>query len=115
MDAMLIEQVIINLLFNVAIHGKTATKAVLSAGKEGAFVAIKVEDDGNGIEPAVMKHLFDGFGNGKMGQLRGDSVRTMGIGLSVCKTIVTAHGGTLIAGNRPEGGASFTFILPAEE
>ena len=115
MDAMLIEQVIINLLINVAIHGKTAAKAVLSARKDGKFVAIEVEDDGVGIAPAVMKRLFDGFGREQTGQLRSDSVRTMGIGLSVCKTIVAAHGGTLAARNRPEGGASFTFTLPTEE
>lgn len=114
MDAMLIEQVIINLLINVAIHGKTATKAVLSARKDGACVSISVEDNGEGIKPAVMKHLFDGFGREQTGQLQGDSVRTMGIGLSVCKTIVTAHGGVLTACNRTEGGASFTFTLPAE-
>lgn len=115
MDAMLIEQVIINLLTNVAIHGERATKAVVSARRSGAYVAISVEDNGCGIDPGILPRMFDGFGSGQTGQLRGDSVRTMGIGLSVCKTILTAHGGTLTARNGTEGGAVLTFTLPVEE
>ena len=115
MDAMLIEQVIMNLLINVEIHGKTATKAIVSARKSGKYAEISVEDDGCGIAPDMLPHLFDGFGSGQTGRLRGDSVRTMGIGLSVCKTIVMAHGGTLTAHNRAKGGAVLTFTLPVEE
>ena len=113
MDAMLIEQVMINLLINVAIHGKNAGKAVLSARKGRAYAVICVEDDGCGIDPAVMEHLFEGLSGRKPAP--GDSARTMGIGLSVCRTIVAAHGGSITARNRPEGGARVEFTLPIEE
>ena len=114
MDAMLIEQVVINLLINVAIHGKGATKALLSVRKESGCAVVRVEDDGCGIDPVVMKTLFEGLGH-HLKTVREDSVRTMGIGLSVCSTIVAAHGGTMTACNRPEGGARLEFTLPIEE
>ena len=114
MDAMLIEQVIMNLLINVEIHAKDATKAVLSAWRDDAYIIIKVEDDGCSFDPNVLTCLFDGRVGGHS-PAGSDSVRTMGIGLSVCKTIVAAHGGTMAARNGPQGGASLTFTLPMKE
>ena len=115
MDAMLVEQVLINLLINVVIHAQGATMAVVSARREGGYVAIQVEDDGCGISEQVMQSLFDGLGRAPDKAVRGDSVRTMGIGLSVCRTIVRAHGGVMRAWNLPKGGACLTFTLPIEE
>ena len=78
-------------------------------------MAIQVADDGCGIQAQALQHLFDGSGIGHDSAAESDSARTMGIGLSVCKTIVTAHGGTMRAKNLLSGGACFTFTLPMEE
>ena len=112
MDAVLIEQVILNLLINAAIHGKTATAATLSVACSGDFALFSVEDNGSGIPPEKLAHLFDGYAV-RTGS-EDDSTRTMGIGLSVCSTIVTAHGGTMQAENTPRG-ARLSFTLPLSE
>lgn len=72
-----------------------------------------VEDDGCGISEERMAHLFTGLLDS---EAPADSTRSnMGIGLSVCRTIIKAHGSELKAGNRPEGGAAFSFTLEMEE
>ena len=110
MDAMLIEQVVLNLLDNAVSHGKTTSKIRINASAGSEYATITVSDNGKGIDPAVMKHLFDGSL-----QLRSreaaDNSRSMGIGLLLCRTIVEAHGGQISACNLPGGGASFTFTL----
>ncbi len=114
-DAMLVEQVIINLLINVALHGKTATQAKLSLRREGKMARIAVEDNGCGIDREVLPKLFEGHFLHTSDSIGKDSSRTMGIGLSVCKTIITAHGGGMSAENRREGGARLSFTLPILE
>lgn len=114
-DAMLIEQVIINLLINVVLHSKEADWARLSLGKEGGMARISVEDNGAGISQHALAHLFDGQNIHSPDDRSEDSRRTMGIGLSVCRTIIKAHGGTMSAENRPEGGAKLSFTLPLME
>ena len=113
MDAMLIEQVIFNLMDNARTHGRSTTEIRLYARPEGADVAIGVEDNGVGIDPETMPHLFDGSlplsGKGAV-----DTTRCMGIGLSVCRSIVEAHGGRIHAENLPSGGARVEFTLPLE-
>ena len=72
-----------------------------------------MEDDGCGIPPERMNFLFTGLLDS---EAPADSTRSnMGIGLSVCRTIIKAHGSELKAYNRPEGGASFSFALEMEE
>ena len=109
--AMLILQVLINLLENAAQHGKTLTRIWLTVPNEKTGVRFLVADNGIGIAEEKMPHLLDGYFETSE-NTTGDSHRSMGIGLSVCRTIVEAHGGTLIAHNRPEGGAEFVFSLP---
>ena len=111
MDAMLILQVLINLLENAAQHGKTLTRIWLTVQNENTGVRFVVADNGVGIAEEKMPHLLDGYFETSE-NTTGDSHRSMGIGLSVCRTIVEAHGGTLTAHNRPEGGAEFVFSLP---
>ena len=115
MDAMLIEQVIINLLVNAALHSQTATTVVLSLAQEGEDARFRIEDNGRGFPSDILHCLSTGQPLPVRENHSGDAVRTMGIGLSVCKTILTAHGGTLSACNRPEGGASVTFTLPLDK
>ena len=80
----------------------------------GQMVWLAVEDNGAGIDPAVLPKLFEEMFP-HAGELRGDGRRSMGIGLSVCMSIVRAHGGTMKAENRATGGACVSFALPMEE
>jgi two-component system sensor histidine kinase KdpD len=113
MDPVLIEQVLMNLLENAVFHAQGMKnlwlKVVLKSNKAVFFV----EDDGCGISEERMAHLFTGILDSEAPV---DSARSnMGIGLSVCRTIVKAHGGELKAENRPGGGALFCFSLEMEE
>ena len=110
MDPLLIEQVIINLLENGVIHGRTTDTIDLIAEKEGGYVSVTVRDNGVGIEAKKLSHLFDG----SVSLLAGDGNRFAGIGLTVCKTIIDAHGGRIEARNVNSGGAEFKFYLPLE-
>ena len=110
MDATLIEQVLINLFDNVSAHAGTATGIWLSVTPGDACVTLTVEDDGRGIPPGQLRALFSGALPAS--QSRSDDRRSMGIGLSVCQSIIHAHGGQLTAAPSPRGGASFSFTLP---
>ena len=114
MDAVLIEQVLINLFDNVSVHAAGATQIWLHISRETDRVVIKVEDDGEGIPPGLLPTIFDG-GIHQSEQDRSDDRRNMGIGLSVCRTIVRAHGGEMSAGRSAHGGAAFSFYLPYTE
>ena len=111
MDATLIEQVIINLIENALKHAKTDKPIQLIATKEYDIVKIQVIDQGIGIPPDRMTTLFDGYS--PCTNKSSDTSKGMGIGLSICKTIVLAHSGHIWAQNL-EQGASFTFTLPLE-
>ena len=113
MDAILIEQVIINVLENAAIHSKTATKAELNVINKKDSVLFEIKDDGIGINKEILPHLFDGYLT-HTDENNIDSKKNMGIGLSVCYTIIKAHNGIMTAKNSPDGGAVFSFTLPIE-
>ena len=114
MDATLIEQVLLNLLENVAKHSPSATKIFIEIRAEGHRVWLTVADNGDGIPPQLLGVLFDGYL--PLGAVEAsDRSRHMGIGLSVCRAIVRAHGGEIYARNKIDGGAEFRFWLPAEE
>lgn len=114
MDATLIEQVLINLFDNVSAHAGTATGIWLDIARQEGRVVVSVEDDGRGIPPGMLPGLFDG-GAHRRAQGRPDDRRSMGIGLSVCRSIIHAHGGEMYAGRSPRGGARFRFTLPCED
>ena len=111
MDATLIEQVLINLMENAVLHGKTTRHITVTLCRSGDWARFIVEDDGQGIAPDRLEHLFDGTLQGQ----QGDRGRSMGIGLSVCRTVVRAHGGRIRGENRTEGGARFTVELPLDK
>ena len=114
MDAVLIGQVLTNLLENAVIHARGMTVLELLVRQEGDRVRFTVRDNGCGIAPDRMEDLFTGYLGSSDRQ--GDAQRrNMGIGLSVCATIVKAHGGRISAKNRPSGGAEFTFTLDLAE
>ena len=114
MDAMLIEQVLMNLMENVVYHGDGADQIWVSLGREGGNGVFTVRDNGCGIDPVRLPDIFQGHMTANYGR-DGDRKRNMGIGLSACYTIVQAHGGTMTAENLPDGGAEFRVSLPLEE
>ena len=115
MDAILIEQVLSNLLENAAIHGRTTTRIHLSVRPEPDQTAcFSVVDNGVGIPPEAFPSLFDGTLK-RSETSSGDGKRNMGLGLSVCRAIVRAHGGTMGAKNLLPDGAEFYFRLPLEQ
>ena len=113
MDAMLIEQVLMNLLENAVFHAKDMTRLWLQVYTKENRAVFRIADNGCGISPERMENLFTG--------MLGSSAPTdtsrssMGIGLSVCSTIIKAHGSELTVENRPGGGTLFTFALEMEE
>lgn len=110
MDAILIEQVLSNLMENAVVHGKTTTEIHLTLSQRGNYAYFIVADNGQGIPPEELPTLFDGTLKHNETP-RGDGKRNMGLGLSVCMAIIRAHGGTLSARNLSHG-AEFTFRLP---
>ena len=114
MDATLIEQVIVNLLENAAIHSHSDEKIELNVKKQDSYAVFEVSDFGDGINEKILPNIFDGNHSVK-GMNETDKKKNMGIGLSVCNTIVKAHDGYMSAENKPDGGAIFRFFIPLEE
>lgn len=114
MDGILIEQVLVNLLENSILHGKTVSRIRIVLTKEEDRLVFAVEDDGQGIKEAVLPVMFEGSLQSMEGE-EYDSKRNMGIGLSVCMSIVKAHKGNMRAENISTGGARVIFWLPMEE
>ena len=83
---------------------------VVQAGK---FVEISVQDYGPGMAEEDLQHVFQGLGRRR--QQDADSSRGLGLGVSICKTIVEAHGGQLFAENIEGKGLKVTFCLPVGE
>lgn len=109
MDAILIEQVTINLLENAVIHSKSTAPITLLVEDHPQDVSFTIRDYGVGLPKDMLNNLFDGTSYTPSGA--SDAHRGMGIGLSICKTIITAHHGTLIGRNHTNG-AEFVFTLP---
>lgn len=111
MDAMLIEQVIINLLENAIVHSGSKLPVELVVTCTHDLVSFCIKDYGVGISPDKLNTIFDHSCYNPEGSP--DGHRGMGIGLSICKTIITAHNGTITADNH-RNGCQFTFNLPRD-
>ena len=112
-DARLIVQVIVNLVDNAVKYTPEGSDIVIQTKKQGGSVSVSVSDNGSGIPDDIKSKVFDRFFSGA-NQIA-DSRRSLGLGLSLCKSIVTAHGGEIsVEDNHPQG-AVFTFTLPAKE
>jgi two-component system sensor histidine kinase KdpD len=110
-DPVLMEQVLFNLLDNAAKYAAEGT-AIRIRGNHGADgVVLEIGDEGEGIPPDQIAHIFDKFHRAQ----KGDRVRAgTGLGLAICRGFVEAMGGTIVAANRKDGpGAVFTVTLPA--
>ena len=111
MDGILIEQVLVNLLENAVLHGKTTSKIRIHVKEDEERILVFVEDNGQGIRDGLIPQIFSGNMQTEEGKVS-DAKRNMGIGLSVCKTIIKAHKGNMKAENIENSGARFTFWLP---
>jgi two-component system, OmpR family, sensor histidine kinase KdpD len=111
LDAVLIEQVLINLLENACKYTPAGSPIDIVAERSVHTLKISVADRGQGIPVGEEEKLFDKFYR----LHREGSQSGVGLGLSICKAIVIAHGGLIGAKNRPEGGAEFYFVLPMDE
>jgi two-component system sensor histidine kinase KdpD len=109
-DALLLEQVFINLLDNAARYSPPGSAIEVAASVVGLKVVIEISDRGPGFAPGEEARAFDKFYRGRSAGVRG-----VGLGLAICRAIVQAHGGTITAENRPGGGATIRFTLPREE
>ena len=112
MDATLIEQVLLNLFENVSLHGQNATQIWVYLTRETDCAVISVEDDGCGFSEKqlhqIRKEILP-----PSGDTSPDGRRNMGIGLSVCRSIICAHGGELLIDKSRHGGAAVSFSLPS--
>jgi two-component system sensor histidine kinase KdpD len=107
-DGSLVLQVFTNLLENVVKHTPAGTRVTVSAAPEGAFVRVSIDDTGPGLPPGDPERLFAKFQRGRDESSAGGA----GLGLSICRAILMAHGGQIDASQRPGGGARFSFTLP---
>ena len=114
MDAMLIEQVIINILENAIHHAEGFTRLSLRVFAIDKKAIFEIADNGCGIPPEKLDRIFMGY-NDKAEDTSDTQSRNAGIGLSVCATIIKAHGGDITAENAKAGGALFRFSLWTEE
>lgn len=112
-DALLIKQVLVNLIDNAIRYTDENSKIEISVEKNKNNVIFKVCDNGKGIKESNINNIFEKFyttSDNKNIEKRG-----IGLGLSICKSIVLAHGGEIKAYNNKYKGATFEFSIPSEE
>jgi two-component system, OmpR family, sensor histidine kinase KdpD len=110
LDGLLIEEVLINLLENAVKYTPAGSPITISARADNETVTVDVADRGPGLPPGEEARIFEKFYR-SVGAPPGGGV---GLGLTICRGIVQAHGGRIWAENRPNGGAVFRFTLPIE-
>lgn len=110
-DAVMIEQVLINLLENAIRYTPAGSPMEILAETTTDGVEISVADHGTGIPTGSEKKLFE-----KFYQVRHEAAQSgVGLGLAICRAIIEAHGGNIQVHNRSSGGAVFSFIIPLED
>jgi two-component system sensor histidine kinase KdpD len=107
LDFILMTQVLTNILVNTARHTPPGTSVEISVERKGRGARITVADAGPGVDPEELPHLFDRFFRGRKAASGG-----VGLGLSISKGIVEAHGGKITAYINRKGGLSVSLFLP---
>jgi len=103
-----IQQVLLNLIRNALEAMESSEERILAieAATKDGMLELRVSDTGPGLPPEVAGNLFQPFITTKS--------RGMGVGLSICRSIIEAHGGRISTAKRPGGGTVFAFTLPLE-
>ncbi len=112
LDAVLIERVFANLLENAAKYTPVSTPIVIEASTKPGWITVQISDRGPGLPASAARDpsiLFEKFTRGSVESAKSG----VGLGLSICKAIIEAHGGTMRAAQILGGGAMFMFDLPA--
>ena len=112
-DAKLIVQVIINIVDNAIKYTPEGSVIEIGTRACGSMVEVTVSDNGPGIPDEQKPHIFDMFYSGA--NKVADSRRSLGLGLYLCKSIITAHGGTIEVSDHEPKGTTFLFTLPGGE
>ena len=112
-DARLIVQVLINIIDNAIKYTPSGSEIRIRWRRQGDFILVSVADNGPGIPDEAKPRIFDMFYSAS--NAIGDSRRSMGLGLALCKSIVNAHGGEITVADQEPHGAIFTFSIPAGE
>jgi two-component system sensor histidine kinase KdpD len=107
-DAVLMERVLVNLLENAARHTPDGCRVRIAARVVDDFFELLVSDNGPGLPRGREAEMFQMFERGQ----RESATPGVGLGLALCRAIAEAHGGTITAGNAPEGGARFVMRIP---
>ncbi|MDD3338669.1 MAG: sensor histidine kinase KdpD [Lachnospiraceae bacterium] len=113
MDARLIIQVIINIVDNAIKYTPADSEIIIAISKVKDKVVVEISDNGNGISEEAKAKIFEMFYTATT--TIADSRRSLGLGLALCKSIITAHGGTISVRDNIPNGTVFSFTLPAEE
>ena len=108
-DGARLVRLVSNLLDNALRHTERGGEVLVLARAEGGAAVVEVADSGPGIAPDVLPHVFERYYRGADARTRGAGT---GLGLAIARAVAEAHGGTLEAANRPEGGAAFRLTLP---
>lgn len=108
-----LEQALQNVAANAIRHTPAGGRVTLRAEPDGDRVRITISDTGPGIPPEHLSHVFDRFYKVDASRSGTRVPSGSGLGLSIVRAIVLRHGGEVQASNGPDGGAIFTFILPA--
>lgn len=104
-----LRRVLNTLVDNALGHTTNGGHIVIDIGATTDSVTCVVRDDGAGFDPADVEHVFERFAHGTAH----GTIRRFGLGLSLAREVVTAHGGTIVAAGQPGHGATFTVTLPA--
>lgn len=112
-DARLVMQVVINIVDNAIKYTPPGSEIHITTFREDGQVVVEIADHGNGIPDDAKEKIFERFYVVEKGVV--DSRRSLGLGLSLCKAIITAHGGTIEVRDNQPNGTVFRFALPEEE
>ena len=112
-DARLMVQLVVNLVNNAITYTPEGSHIVISIDVDGGRVACSVADDGPGIAPEDRERIFESFYTANHGLA--DSHRSVGLGLSLCRSIALAHGGSIEVAAADPHGSVFTIELPAAD
>lgn len=111
-DGLLLGQVFVNLLENAARYTPPGTSISITANQDGKWLVVSVADSGPGLVPGTENRIFERFYRASPSA---DAGRGSGLGLAICRAVAQKHGGTMTAGNLPNGGAEFILRLPLQD